>query len=297
MTVAFKPTEKLTRGDVDLFLTDPSGNPTNAAEISYSLCFIDPGPPEAEVLIGSPTREPVNPSVGEYYASLIIPTEASVGTYRIKWTIRRTLLDPQVQIVQEFAVVKDSVTIVSPYSDSEREMIRCLRIMLRDNNPDRNYRFMPPEHEADINAYNRVFGYVWEDEELKQYLDRAIDWWDMFPPSTSVCTINTLYTRYPSWRTSMYYGAMMFALMALSINWVHNEFSYSIGGVSLDIEKSSKYESLKGNAESQFDKATEAKSRTVKYAMGLKQSRFGIGANIALGPSLGRNALSPRSFR
>jgi len=74
----------------------------------------------------------------------------------------------------------------------------------------------------------------------------------------------------------------------------HN--SYSIGGVSLDLEKSSKYESLKSNAEGQFDKATEAKARTVKFIRGLQQPRYGIGIRSAFGPNVGRGILSPRQF-
>lgn len=74
----------------------------------------------------------------------------------------------------------------------------------------------------------------------------------------------------------------------------HN--SYSIGGVSLDIEKSSKYEAAKRNAEDQFDKAVQGKLETTKYIRGLKQPRFGIGVRSAFGPALGRGVLSPRSF-
>jgi len=74
----------------------------------------------------------------------------------------------------------------------------------------------------------------------------------------------------------------------------HN--SYSIGGISLDIEKSSKYESLKQNAEGQFDKATEFKARTVKFMRGLQQPRFGIGIRSAFGPYVGKGVLSPRGF-
>lgn len=225
MAVAFSPTQEVSRGDLDIFLTNNAGNPTNAAEITYALYYLDPGPPEAEVLIGSATRVPVNPAVGEYYAALMIPAAASVGTYRIRWTFREFIASPQTQVVQEFAVVASSSLVVSAYSASEQDMIDTLRIMLRDNFPDRNYHFRPPEHEADIGAYNRVFGYVWEDLELKVYLERGIDWWDMFPPRTYIGTIDRLVAENPSWRTAMYYGAMMFALMALAINWVHEEFS------------------------------------------------------------------------
>lgn len=74
----------------------------------------------------------------------------------------------------------------------------------------------------------------------------------------------------------------------------HN--SYSIGGVSLDIERSSKYESLKQNAESQQDKALEAKKNTIFYMRGLSQPRFGLGVRSAFGPNLAKSLLSPRSF-
>lgn len=74
----------------------------------------------------------------------------------------------------------------------------------------------------------------------------------------------------------------------------HN--SYSIGGVSLDLEKASKYESLKSQAEAQFDKATEAKALTVKFIKGLQQPKYGIGIRSAFGPHVGRGVLSPRGF-
>lgn len=74
----------------------------------------------------------------------------------------------------------------------------------------------------------------------------------------------------------------------------HN--SYSIGGVSLDIEKASKYESLKQNAESQFDKAAEAKARTVKFMRGIQQPKYGVGIRSSFGPQVGRGVLSPRNF-
>jgi hypothetical protein len=227
----------------------------------------------------------------------MIPAGATVGTYRIRWTFKDLVNSPFTQVVQEFAVVGASnAVVVSPYTTAEQDMIATLRILLRDNNPDKNYHFRPPEHEANIGAYNRVFGYIWEDLELVTYLRQAVDWWDMFPPRTSCGTLDKIVAENPSWRTAIQYGGMMFALMALAINWTSEEFSYSIGGISLDIEKSSKYESLKSNAEQQFDKATEAKARTVKWLRGLSQSRYGIGIRSAFGPNVGRGVLSPRSF-
>lgn len=74
----------------------------------------------------------------------------------------------------------------------------------------------------------------------------------------------------------------------------HN--SYSIGGVSLDIQRVSNYETLKQNSESQFDKATQAKADTVKYIRGIQQPRYGLGVRSAFGPHVGSSRLSPRNF-
>jgi hypothetical protein len=74
----------------------------------------------------------------------------------------------------------------------------------------------------------------------------------------------------------------------------HN--SYSIGGVSLDIDKSSKYESLYQAMSDQFDKQLERAKQTVKIVKGLQQPRYGIGIRSAFGPHTGSGVLTPRKF-
>ncbi len=88
----------------------------------------------------------------------------------------------------------------------------------------------------------------------------------------------------------------MFAAQALAYNWTAEEFDYSIGGISMNIERSSKYMDLKRNAEEQFTKFTDAKLITTKLFVGLQQPRFGRGARSAFGPHTGRGVLSPRGF-
>lgn len=169
--------------------------------------------------------------------------------------------------------------------------------VLAHNCPDKFYHFRPPEHEGSIGRYNQVFGYIWEDEELLEYLERALDWWNMMPPETEMlCDMDRLVKSKPAWRTAILWGAIIHAATALAFNWVADEFDYSIGGVSLSIEKSSKYESLKSNAESQLQLATEAKQRTTKYMRSLTQPRFGRGVRSAFGPHTGAGILSPRKF-
>jgi len=74
----------------------------------------------------------------------------------------------------------------------------------------------------------------------------------------------------------------------------HN--SYSIGGISLSLDRSSNYQSLKQNAEGQFEKLIEIKARTTWIHRGLQQPRWGLGVRSSWGPALGSGVLSPRSF-
>ena len=95
MPVCFNVGEELGRNDLKIFLVNDLGVPIDAAEIFYSIYFVDQstGPPGIEVPIGPAQRTPSNPSVGEYYAALFVPPGASVGDYRIRWTFKQTLAD------------------------------------------------------------------------------------------------------------------------------------------------------------------------------------------------------------
>lgn len=297
MAVCFDQGQTLTRGDLDIFLTNTSGNPTNVYSITYAIYYVDPTT-LAEVLIGSAARTPVNPAVGEYYAALQIPISATAGSYRIRWDIQELSSSPVQQVVQEFGVIASaSSTTSSTYSACVTDLINKLRFMLRDRNPDRNYRFRPPEGEGVVGCYNQVFGYIWEDEELYEFLTMALWKWNTFPPETEeLSTLDALCSQKPIWRISVLWGALVLAAQALAYNWTADEFDYSIGGISLNIERSSKYMDLKRNAEEQFTKLTDAKLITTKLFVGLQQPRFGRGVRSAFGPAVGRGVLSPRGF-
>jgi hypothetical protein len=294
----FSPGQTLSRGDLNIFLVDGSGNPANPAEITYALYWVDPGPPEVEVLIGDPARIPVNPTVGEFYAAIMVPPSATLGTYRIRWSFRQLISSAIQQVVQQFTVAAQGTINQLSYGVGTTEMINHLRKLLRDQNPDRNYHFRPPEFEGNIGNYDRVFGQVWEDDELVEYCERGLDLWNTAPPFTggNTATLDSLVRDMPAWRTAVLYAAISHACMALAINWIQDEFDYSIGGVSLTIEKSSKFESIKQNAETMFEKATEMKSRTVKFVRGLQQPRFGIGIRSSFGPYTAKGVMSPRAF-
>ncbi len=293
MSVAYFKGQQLGAEDLNIFLENGTGTPANAAEISYALYDVTTG---QEALLGVPRRTPANPAVGHYYASVIIPLDANIGLYRVRWSFRETVGGPVHQALQEFEVIDKATQDVALYTSCETDMIRRLRILLRDNSPDRNYHFRPPAHEATIRQFNQVFGFIWEDSELQEYLQRSLDMISAAPPRTPFRTCDQLVACYPEWRTLMLNGAMMHAILALTLNWIADEFDYSIGGVSLAIDKSSKYEATYQTLSDQFDKQLERAKATVKIVRGLQQPKYGIGIRSAFGPFTGRGVLTPAKF-
>jgi len=74
----------------------------------------------------------------------------------------------------------------------------------------------------------------------------------------------------------------------------HN--TYSIGGISLDIDKSSKYESAANVYKDLFDTQLERAKQTVKIVKGLQQPKYGMGVRSSFGPYAGRGQLTPAKF-
>lgn len=130
MGVAYYRGQQLGGDDLSIYLDNASGHPTNAQEIFYALYDYTTG---EEVLLGPPRRSPANPSVGCYYASIIIPLDANIGSYRVRWTFREIVGGPLNQVVQEFEVIDKATLDTSLYTDCETDMMRRLRILLRDN--------------------------------------------------------------------------------------------------------------------------------------------------------------------
>lgn len=104
MTSNFHTGSEISRADIRVIFTDDCGSRRNVHEITYALCYVDPGPPETEMLIGDEQRTPVNPEVGEYHPALFVPPSAVAGRYRIRWTFRRSTESSPEQIVAEFQV-------------------------------------------------------------------------------------------------------------------------------------------------------------------------------------------------
>lgn len=280
MSVAYKRGQALGPDDLKITIRDVNGAPVDPYAITYSIFDFTTG---VEVLIGAPNQMPEPLGVGSFYVQTTIPLDANIGDWVVRWNFRETPTSPVTQAVQEFNIVSENVVTGigsgNPQAN-DSALIRRLRIMLRDNNPDRNYRFRPPSTEQFIQTQTEVFGYIWEDEELYEYILIAIDMYNAAPPVTDI-SIMSMPNR---WRSVILMAAAAQACRSLALNWIADEFSYSVSGVSLDLEKSSKYMAMKENYETEFDKALEQAKRSIKIIKGVKQPRFGIGISSALGP-------------
>jgi hypothetical protein len=282
MAVAFQRGSTTGPNDLQISVRDMSANLIDPYRLEYAVFDFTTG---IEVLQGAPVNLPVRLSMGIYYAQVLIPADANIGLWRIRWTIQETAIDPVYQSVQEFQVVGNA-TIASFTGDSNVDaLINSLRIMLRDNNPDRNYRFRPPASDKFIQGQTQVFGFIWEDEELLEYLLMAVDDFNSRPPTTSITLGNIIVGGAEQrWRTTIIIRAAAFACFAIALNWIVDEFTYSISGISLDIDKSSKYEAVKDEFIAEYDKLVEANKASIKIIKGLRQFRYGIGITSALGP-------------
>lgn len=136
MAVAFQRGDTTGPDDLNITVRDMGGNLIDPFRLEYAVYDNTTG---TEVLIGSPVNYPVHVSLGRYYAEVVIPADANIGNWVIRWTIQETAADPVYQSVQEFNVVGSSKIVSFTGNSNLDTLIYSLRILLRDNNPDRNY--------------------------------------------------------------------------------------------------------------------------------------------------------------
>ena len=235
MSVTFYQGQQLQATDLKITIRDLSGVPVDPYYIRYSLFDYTTG---VEVLIGNPDQIPATTGVGQYYVGATIPLDANIGDWLVRWNFNQTVTSPLIEVVQEFTIVTKDIKSSIAQSTIQDTLLRRLRILLRDNSPDRNYRFRQPSTEKFMQTNTQVFGYIWEDEELYEYLLMAVDELNSSPPVTGV----TLDNAPDRWRTNLLLRAGAFACGAVTLNWVADE--YSVGGkeyITVKDEEGKKY--------------------------------------------------------
>ena len=189
------------------------------------------------------------------------------GTYRIQWKANIISGAPTQTVIEDFDVLalvakKQSVSVEV---SSLNNMRPYLRHMLRDNDPDRNYHFRPPESASSLYPVTE-FSYIWEDMELNAYIQLAVGLVNLSPPRTRY----GIHNMNDGWSTITLLGAAWLALQAVSINWAAESFNYSMGSISLDLSsKFSNYSSLADSYKNSFESALGRAKETVLFTKGL----------------------------
>lgn len=284
--IAFSVGRTLGPGDLTIMVRDQQGNPVAPTAISYSIFNTSSNPP---MLVSGPRNSPVSDpnTVGYFYINITIPTNWVDGEYRLVWYLQQYPDSPEVSIYEDFTIVNTSVPNSSfdapsilmtqklGISDKAAQLITLVRELLSDTNPDRNYHFRPPTAGKVVAGYNTRVGFIWTDQTILRFLNLAI-------AQINSGNIKNFYSYTvdsipESWYQAACVGAASKCLMAEAIRWNADEFSYSLNGVSLDINKAAAYQGLAEVYASEFKEWITTLTANRPFSAGLRQQRWLLG--------------------
>jgi len=137
-------------------------------------------------------------------------------------------------VVNQMPIILQSSedSLITPLSDSERDLVHKLRAMLKD---------VPDEQFRSLNTLvEKQRGQRWSDELLLVYLQTAIADINAEPPFTAY----TLTGVPVSWHGCILTGAFIMTLMGEAVVQNGESFSYSDNGISLNINQAAGYLSI-----------------------------------------------------
>ncbi len=221
---------------------------------------------------------------GAFYAPYTIPPDAPFGPYTLMWRI--TLANGDVHLVEQLYYVEDvqafqsegpsAIVVLDGVTINARimKLLKHVRMALRDNNPDRNYHALPPRSSREVQSFTNRVGFIWTDEELYSYVTLALADLNSNNPKTYA---NFSLLDFPDmWLGVLVDCACVRSLQSLAINWIQDEFGYSISGLSLDLNKGDKFNSLKSSIESGLKDRKDAATAVRPRARGVSPARWNI---------------------
>jgi hypothetical protein len=252
-----------------------------------------PLPPEGATLALPPQQTPVRASVGTYYAQFTIPTTWK-GVYKIVWQLQEFAGNcPQSYVHMDFVtqtvdpadpafeapsmIIGKQLSIASARTTPAMyaQAIRAVRELLSDTNPDRNYHFRPPTPGKVVSNYTTRVGFIWLDTTILVNLSISISMLNVYNPMNYYAW--TLDTIPADWGNIAALEAAALCLSGESARWAADEFSYSLNGVSLDINKSALYQSLAATYSQQFNTMAPLVTANRPVSAGLRQQRWLLG--------------------
>lgn len=278
--IIFSPGRQLAKGDLNLIVRDEHGILYDPHQIQYTIFQLVDG---AQTLALGPRLTPEKSAVGLYWINATIPTGWD-GTYQLVWYMTKNSGDPDVTVYEEFTVATMDISRSSHEAPSlalaQRpgltpqiaEMIALVRELLSDENPDRNYHFRPPTQGKTVAGFSQRVGFIWTDETIIRMIKLAIAQLNTFNPLVNYgYTIETIPA---DWSQAAAVGAAAHCLTKEAARWAADEFSYSLNGVSLDINKAQTYQSMGESLKAEFKEWATAVSATKPRSVGLRQSRW-----------------------
>lgn len=252
-----------------------------------------PLPPEGSMLVTQPQVVPVQASVGTFYASFFIPTTWR-GVYKIVWQLQQYVGScPQSFVHMDFIVqpidptdpafeapsmiIGKQMNIANAQTSPTMfaQAIRVVRELISDTNPDRNYHFRPPTPGKVVANYTTRVGFIWLDTTILVNLATSISMLNLYNPMNYYnWNLNTIPF---DWGNIAALEAASLCLSGESARWAADEFSYSLNGVSLDINKSALYQSLSQTYQQQFNTLAPLVTANRPISAGLRQQRWLLG--------------------
>lgn len=271
--------------DLCLITRDSMGVPVVPVALTYTVFQITPD--GSKSLVTAPRCTPTpGPDAGQYYIQMVIPSSWSEGNYQLVWHLQQAADSPEVSVVEDFAVIQlrpetssfeaPSVLMAKRLSTTVKtaDAIMSVRELLSDTNPDRNYHFRPPTAAKTVAGYTTRIGFIWTDETILRFLRLSLAQINTANPKNLYNY--TLDNMDENWAQAAALGAAAHCLGAESARWIADEFGYSLNGVSLDLEKSGKYQGLAQQYATEFQQwlapltANRPASRGCRQAMWLR---------------------------
>jgi hypothetical protein len=300
--------KKLGPGDLSILLRNSSGGLIDPAIIAYSIFQLSEKVPTAGqraydfdleqpnhmhtlpesdlVLMSQPKMVPARSSPGAYWVSMVVPTLWR-GVYRLVWYIVQSNGMPEDRVYEDFVVqtidpidpafeAPSTIMAARPVTTNKyAPAIMYVRELLSDTNPDRNYHFRPPTPGKVVAGYTSRVGYIWLDSTILRMLDiniAKLNWYN--PMNITNYTLDNIQV---DWGRIAAIGAAASCLSAEGARWAADEFSYSLNGVSLDINKSSLYLSLAQSYGQEFSELAPLVTANRPVSCGLRQQRWLLG--------------------
>lgn len=280
----FNQGKVLSPGDLGLNVRDSNGQLIDPTEIAYSIFSQDKD--DVLRLVSPPKFAPVRHTTGVYFVSGHIPSDFD-GKYRLIWYLKQYPDTDEVQLFEEFEVIRldpastsfeaPSVLVVPRPALNKvlAEMVVGVRELLGDENPERNYRFVPPASGRIVAGFNDRVGFLFEDKTIIRMLRLTIAKLNTWNPMAE--TDYTPENAPKAWREAIQIGAAASCLGKEAAIWAVNEFSYSLNGLSLDLHKAQTYQAMASDLRQEFETWAPLITANRPTISGLRQQRWLLG--------------------